>query len=128
MPYVSTCPSKGATREASRGAVSNLVFTVRHICCTRCSPPVVSSSSATQVNLASVPDSRVPSCENRAVGYDVRAHMMLSASVQRLSFSTRQGVDVAASTDRACDFGHHVSRNEAVTYVINVRGPLEALD
>jgi hypothetical protein len=35
---------------------------------------------------------------------------------------------VAAKTDRDKDFGHHVSRNEAVTYVINVRGPLEALD
>ena len=57
---------------------------------------------------------------------DVRAYMMLSASVQRLSFSTKQGVDVAASTDRAYDFGH-LSRNEAVTYVINVRGPREAL-
>jgi hypothetical protein len=82
-----------------------------------------------QVNLASAPDSRAPSYKSRAVGYDARAlNDAMCARVLRLLFSRRQRVDLAARTDRAYDFGHRVSHNVTVTFVVNVRGPLEALD
>jgi hypothetical protein len=63
------------------------------------------------------------------VGYDARApNDAMCARVQHHSFSRKQRVDVAARTDRAYDFGHRVSHNVTVTYLVNVHGPLEALD
>jgi hypothetical protein len=82
-----------------------------------------------QVNLASAPDSREPFCDSGAVGYDARA--LYGAYARVCSASPSPGGNASTWPQkpvRAYDFGHRVSHNVVVNYVVNVRGPLEALD